>query len=273
MKRNTGVAGFSALVTILMLASLACGTGDLANLFATATPTPTLTFTPTLTPTPTPTPTATATPTHTPTPTPLPTGVETETLSDGATLFTDYDNQYQLTLPKDWFVIPLSADDIADILDELAAENPGIQESAEAFKKLDSNVIRVMSIHKNSKYIFSGFSTNMSVTALDDKFMSGLPLDFVIGALEESLKQQGAKLLSSGNLASTNANGVEVGFFEFQQNAPTATGVQVTVSSKVVVFQSAGKLVMVQLATPQQFAPDLLPVMDAISDSIKLVKP
>jgi hypothetical protein len=203
----------------------------------------------------------------------LPTGVETETLPDGATLFTDYDNQYQLTLPKDWFVIPLSAGDIAEILDELAGENPAIKESAETFKNLDPNVIRVMSMHKSSRYIFNGFSTNLSITALEDKFLSVLPLDFVIGALEETMTQQGATLLSSGNLAAANANGVEVGFFEFQQNAPTATGARIPVSSRVVLFQSAEKLIMVQLATPQQFAQDLLPVMDGIMDSIKLIKP
>jgi hypothetical protein len=35
-----------------------------------------------------------------PTSTHLPTGAVTEDQPDGSTLFTDYDNQYQLTLPK-----------------------------------------------------------------------------------------------------------------------------------------------------------------------------
>src|SRR5512139_1309782 len=98
-------------LTVLVLTILSCqGIGGF-NPFATTTPSPTATFTPS----PTFTPSQTPTRTQTPSPVPLPTGVTTEEQSDGSTLFVDYDNQYQLNIPKTWFLIPLSSDDITDI--------------------------------------------------------------------------------------------------------------------------------------------------------------
>jgi len=270
MNQNKSFQKLSIFIVTLAVAALSCsGASDITNLFATETPIPTNTFTPSPTFTPRPTPTAT----QTPSPTPLPTGVKTEEQSDGSTLFIDYDNQYQLALPEGWIVIPLSSEDLADILQSMSDENPEFKDMAQAFKQLDPNVIRVMAVNKDSKYISNGFSTNLSITALEDKLMSSMPLDFVVGAVEESLNQQGAELLSNGSLAARNANGVEFGSFDFLQTSLSATGASVQVRSKVVVFQTDGKLIMVQLATPEQFGEELLPVMDKISDSIKLMEP
>ena len=64
-----GLAGVLALVGILLIISVATGSGNIfKSLFATKTPTPTATFTPTAT-VPSPTPTITPTETLTPTPT------------------------------------------------------------------------------------------------------------------------------------------------------------------------------------------------------------
>lgn len=64
-----GLAGILALVGILLIISVATGSGNIfKSLFATKTPTPTATFTPTAT-VPSPTPTITPTETLTPTPT------------------------------------------------------------------------------------------------------------------------------------------------------------------------------------------------------------
>lgn len=257
------------VVALLALAALSCSGTSGIGFFATETPTPTITFTPS----PTFTPTATPTDTPIPSPTLLPVGVQMEDQPDGSTLFIDYDNKYQMTLPKDWVVIPLSSDDLSAILSNLSEKNPSFQNIAETFKQLDPNVIRVIAVNADSKYIVSGFSTNLTVTALEDPVMSSMPLDFVTGAIEESLKQQGSKLLSSSEPVATNPNGVDVGVFDFMQIAPTSTGANIEVRSKVVVFQTEGKIIMVQLATPKQFGEELLPMLDEVSNSIKLLKP
>ena len=270
MKKYSGFRNLALFASVLALAGISCGVGDISNIFATATPTPTLTFTPS--PTFTPGPTPTSTPTRTPTPTPLPSGATTEKQSDGSTLFIDYDNKYQLELPAGWFVIPLSAEDIADILKEMATENPDLKAIADAFKQLDPDVIRVVAINENSDYIFNGFSTNLTITAIDNKVMSTMPLDFVTGAIEDLLKQQGAGSVSNHSPATTNANGVEIGTFDFQQSAPTASGTNVETRSKAIIFKANDKVILVQLATPQQFADKLFPILDDIIDSIKLLE-
>lgn len=269
MKRTTSMVIF--FIMILTLVTISCQGAAGFNPFATETPLPTLTFTssPTLTQTTTPSPTAT----QAPSPTSLPSGAASEEQSDGSTLFTDYDNQYQLTIPQAWLVVPLSMGDITDILETLSEENPQLKDTAAAFAQLDPNVIRVIAVNEDTKYLFNGFSTNITVTAVEDKLMSSMPLDFVTGAVQESLKPGGATIIENQEFATTNANGVEIGIIEFQQTAPTAAGTNVPVHSKILIFQSSSKLIMIQLTTPNQFASELFPVLEQIRDTIKRVAP
>ncbi|MCC6499709.1 MAG: hypothetical protein IT313_05515 [Anaerolineales bacterium] len=268
MKDKSKFAAIVSFVSVLALAALSCGVSDVSNLFATATPTATLTFTPS----PTFTPSATPTSTPTPTATPQPTGVSTEKQSDGTTLFTDFDNQYQLALPADWFILPLSAEDFSDILNEMSEENPDLRNSAEAFKKLDPDVIRVVAIHKDSKYMENNFGTNLTITALQDKLLSTMPVAFVTGVMESQMEKGGATVIEQEELVLTSASGVEIGVVEFVQDAPTSTGEKIRVQSRLLVFQTGKKLIMVQLTVPQPFAKELFPILDDIAKSITLLQ-
>jgi hypothetical protein len=271
MKRQKAYRMFFILAGLLALAALSCsGVSGISNLFATDTPTPTNTFTPSPTVTPSPTPTPTQTPTLTPTP--PPTGSNMEEQADGSKLFTDYDNQFQVTLPEGWVILPLSSKDLADIVESAAEENPELKDTAALLKDLDPEVIRVMAFNKNHKYNINGFTTNMIVMAINDKVMTTMPMDFVMGMLEESVKQQGGVLLSTDNNVTTNANDVEIGSFEFKRTMPTALGTNVPVRIKAIVFRSADRLIMIQLSAPQQFGEELSPVMDQIKDSVKLAE-
>lgn len=271
--KNKGTYKLALLIIAIALIGMSCNMANIGSVFATETPTPTSTYTPTSTFTPSPTSTSTATPTNTPTATPLPTGVLTDEQADGSTLFVDYDNQYQLIIPADWLVIPLSSNEIFDILEEIAETNPAFEEIADSFLQLDPDIIRIIAVNENRKYTTSGFATNLTITAIEDKLMSSMPLDFVTGALEESLKQQGAKLVSEFEPAARNANGVEIAEFEFEQTTTTSTGASVRVRSGTLLFQSDGKLIMVQLTTQQQFAGELMPILEQIRDMIELLKP
>ena len=269
MKQYKHLPKLGLLFGILALIVLSCsGVPSVSSLFATDTPTPTLTFTPS--PTMTPSPTATPTLTPSPSPTAAPTGSQTEEQANGSTLFTDFDNSYQLTLPEGWIILPLSSQDLADILESVSEENPDFKDAAQTLKGLDPNVIRVMAFNKDRKYNVNGFTTNLLLMAIDDKVMSSMPMDFVTGALEESIAQQGGQLLSKENNIITTANDVEIGSFDFKQTAPTALGTEVPVRVRAIVFRAGGKLIMVQMTTPQQFAEELSPVMDQIIESIEL---
>ena len=260
----------SVLVFSLALLLASCEMTD--AIFAT--PTPTATNTPTMTPSPTvtPSPTPTDTPTPTFTPTPVPTGVETQPLEDNSTLFFDYDNKYKLILPKGWIVIPLNADDLSEAISGLAETNPELSKIAEAFKQLDPDMIRVVALNEDPKYIYNGFATNVIVTAIEDDMLSAMPVAFVTGVLEGSLEDNGHTILTSGANIIYSASGIEIGIVETAQKAPTSTGSTVDVQSRFLVFQANNKLLIVQLITPKQFSEELFPVMDEIGDTVELLK-
>ena len=260
-----------AMVLLLAITSISCSSVNIPFL-ATQTPTPTLTYTPSPTPTITFTPSPTATATSTPSPTPLPSGTVIEEQSNGTLLFTDYDNGYQLRFPKDWVAIPLSSEDLASRVDALADSNPAFRDVADLFLQLDPDIIRVIAIHTDPKYIYNGFSTNLAITAIEDKLMAKMPMAFVTGAIEESLKDQGAKLLPMDEPVTTNPSGVEIGRFDFLKRTPTATGANLDVRAITLLFQVNDKIIMVQLTTPKQFGDELLPGLEDLSNSIQLLK-
>jgi hypothetical protein len=265
MRRNKGLLYLLVFVSALAVASLSCGVSDLPNLFATDTPTPTNTFTPT--PTFTPSPTATSTPTRTPTSTPLPTGIATQELSDGSTLFIDYDNKYQMSLSEDWVIIPLVKEDLEVMLDQLGREDPDMARAAEAFKNLDSDVLRMAALNRKSEYLVGGYASNITVAAIDDPIFSVMPLSFITGALEESFTQQGIKVLTTGVNIIDNASGVEVEYMDLEQ---TISGIRV--QQRIVAFQSNKKLILVTISTPPQFKDEIFQIAEQIGGSVEFIK-
>lgn len=253
-------------IFFLLLSSLACEmTSPIAAIFATDTPTPTIT------PSQTPTPTITPTPTFTLTPTPLPTGVQFETQDDKSIILVDYDNKFQLTIPKGWIAIPMTMDDLSEVFDRAAEANPELAESLTALQNLDSDVIRMVALNEDPKYIQNGFSSNLTITAFEDKLMSTMPLAFVTGMLEGSLEGNGAKVLTSGANITKSADGIEIGIIESEQSVATASGSKVVAYSKYLIFQAGGKVIMLQLATPTQFSEELGTILDEIAKTIKVL--
>ena len=253
-----------ALTIALSAGSLSCGSSSFPNPFATDTPIPTATFTATPTPTPSPTPTSTAT--QTPTSTPLPTGITTEELSDGSTRFIDYDNQYQMTLPENWVIIPLVKEDLEAMLERTAKDNPDLAKAAEAFKGLDSNVLRMVALNSNPEYLAGGYASNITVASLDDPLFSAMPLSFITGALEQSFNQQGVKVLTAGVNTIDNASGVEVEYIDLEQNINSSP-----VRQRLIVFQSNKKLIMITVSTLARFEQEIFGVADQIGASVELV--
>ena len=253
-------------VTILALAGISCGVSNIGNLFATETPTPTNTFTPTPTFTPSPTPTPTSTPTNTPTATPVPTGVTSEERADGSTFIIDYDNKYQLQLPVDWMIIPLTKDDLADAMQQASNEDPNFAGMAQAFKEMDPDVIRLIGLNANRKYTSARFPTILTITAFTDAVASTMPMAFVTAMIEDNILT-GASDLSWDVI--DNANGVEVGVVSGINtiNIPNVSGV--VVAEHVIAFQVSGKLIVLEVVTPKEFENDVMPSFDDIIDTIK----
>jgi len=251
-------------IFILALASISCGVSNLPFL-STATPTHTATYTPS--PTFTPTHTSTSTPTHTPTPTPLPTGVTSEEQADGSTLFIDYDNSYRLTLPPDWVVIPVNKDTLSLNLDELAKTNPNLVASAEAFKDMDPDMLRMAALNTNLDYFANGSASNITIVSIEDETLSALPLSFISGALEESFMQQGFNVLTTGANTLENDHNVEMEYIDLEQNI---NGLKIR--QRMILFITSNKLVMMTISTLPQFTDDMFQMGDEIGASIEILE-
>lgn len=265
MRRNKGLFYLLVFISTLAIAGLSCGVSDVSNLFATSTPTVTQTFTPT--PTFTPSPTATSTPTNTPTSTPLPSGIATQELSDGSTLFIDYDNKYQMSLSEDWVIIPVVKEDLEVALEKLGREDPDMAKAAEAFKNLDSDVLRMAALNRQSKYLAGGYASNITVTAIEDPVLSVMPLSFITGALEQSFTQQGIKVLTTGVNTMENDSGLEVEYMDLEQ---TISGLRVL--QRIVVFQSNKKLILVTISTTPQHKDEIFQMAEQIGGSVEFIK-
>jgi len=265
MKTQKNFPKFLLVMGLLMLASLACSTSSLSNLIATATPTPTLTFTPT--PSFTPSPTATFTPTPTATSTPLPTGVLIEPLTDGTNRFTDYDNQYTLIFSSDWINIPIQKDQLDAMLEELSKDNPNLVASAKAFQNMDPEVIRMVALNGNMDYYAKGYVANINITAIEDATVSAFPLPFISGALEESLTQQGMKVLTNDVNTIENAHDVEMEFIDIEQQL-SGTKIQ----QRMIIFKSDGKLIMITTSTIAQFKDTIFGDAVEIGKSVELLQ-
>jgi hypothetical protein len=193
--------------------------------------------------------------------------MQNEEQADGSTLFSDYDNKYQLILPEEWVAIPFDQDKLGALVEKLSEDNPKFKDAAEAFKNLDPNVVRVVALNQTKKYFETGAVPNVSITALENEILSAMPLAFVTGALEESFKNNGMTVVSEGVNTIDNPNGVEIEFVEVQQEA---SGMKL--AQRILVFQSNKKLIMITLTAPEKFKADVFTSGDAIGASVKLLK-
>jgi hypothetical protein len=265
-KQNKSFYTLSIFILLLTLTVVSCsGASGIPNFFATETPTPTNTFTPS--PTLTPSPSLTPTQTPSPTPTPLPTGINVEKQADGTTLFTDYDNKYQLTLSADWIVIPFNKDAFAQSLNTLAKDNPQLAAAAKTFQNLDPELFRLVAINKNPNYLKNTFASNLNITAFADNLLANMPLEFVTGALESQFEKNGAKVLTKDVNVVENPHGVAVEYVDIEQNV---SGSKIT--QRILVFQTNQKLIMISFSTLPEFSKDIFAEANSIGGAIEPLK-
>lgn len=206
----------------------------------------------------------------TPTATPRPTGVTSEKQADGTTFIIDYDNRYQLDLPVDWIVIPLTMDDLTETLEQASKEDPDFTGMAKAFKEMDPDIIRLIGLNANRKYTSAKTPTMLTITAFSDAIASTMPMAFVTAMIEDNILT-GASDLSWDVI--NNKNGVEVGIVNGIKTITAPNGRRVVVAEQVVAFQTKDKLIILDVVTPREFENDILPPFEEIIDSIKTSLP
>jgi hypothetical protein len=123
-----------------------------------------------------------------------------------------------MTLPEDWVIIPLIKEDLQVTLDKLGQKDPDIAKAAEAFKNLDSDVLRMAALNRKSKDLTGGYASNITVATIADPLFSVMPLSFITSALEESFTQPGMKVLTTGVHTIDNASSLEMEYMDVEQS-------------------------------------------------------
>ncbi len=257
-KRNILVSVFLPFV---MLIILACQGGPLASVFATPTPT--------ITPSPLPTPT----PVFTPTPTPIPEGVVQTEQADGSILFTDYDGGYQLTIPPGWEIVPISKEDIDQILNALAANNPQIEQFRGVISQLDPEVFRAFLFNFNSYAVSESYVTNVNILLDRSSLVLSAPLDYVITSSASALESMGDQITILGSEQIETASGVPIGTIRVLQKITTSSGEEVDVYQSLMFVKTGKALVSITLSTPFSLHNAVEPEFDQIIDTLAILQP
>ena len=187
--------------------------------------------------------------------------------ADGTTLFVDYDNLYQLTLPQDWLAIPLTEEDMQAALDSAAQTNPEYATLAESFKGLDSSIFRLIALDTNQEVKSSSKPTFLMIYCVDDPLASSMPMAAVTAMIEDNVLTD-ATIISWD--ARTNSNGVEVGINDASQYMTMPSGDNVNVRVKIISFQANQRLILVHILTPIEYGDQVLPPMESIIETIKV---
>ena len=153
------------------------------------------------------------------------------------------------------------------MLAKLSETNPDLAKSAEAFKNMDANVVRMVALDSNRDHFVNGTTSNINITALDNPVLSAMPIAFVTGALEESLTKQGLKVLTTGVNTIDNAQGLDVEYIDVEQSL---NGIKI--QQRLIVFQSNKKLILVTISTLSQFKDEIFKAAEELGASIETFK-
>ncbi|MEW6240044.1 MAG: hypothetical protein AB1564_04475 [Chloroflexota bacterium] len=257
-KRNILI---SLSLPFVLATILACQGGPLASVFATPTPT--------ITPSPLPTPT----PVFTPTPTPIPEGIVQTGQADGSILFTDYDGGYQLTIPPGWEIVPITKEDLDDIMTALAESNPQIEQFRGILSQVDPDVFRAFLFDFNANAVHETYITNVNIILDRSGLALGLPLDYLLDSTVTAFGAMGDRISVLGSEEFETASGIPAGAIRVSQKLTTSTGEEVEVYQSVVLVKTEKALLTITFSTIFSLREVTEPEFNRIIDGLVLLEP
>jgi hypothetical protein len=264
MKRYKFAQPLVVLILAFSLITLACNAAaGLPNPFATSTPT----FTPTFTPSPMPSPT----PTATLIPTPPPLGTTKIEQSDGTTLFTDYDNKYDVVFPKGWVVTGLNSDDLNSLLQLTSKNNPDLEQMITLLKSMDPKVFRIFAFDFQPDHMVNGFTTNVNIVVENNSIVNAMTLQELVDATAQELPQVVKNIKITSSKVTETASNIPIGLIETNMSVNTVTGDKIPVYEQVIIFKFSLTSIQITLSTPVSMQQKILPSFEQIIDSVKIL--
>jgi hypothetical protein len=238
----------------------------------------------TATPTVTLPPTATAVFTSTPTASPAPTVIITPSaespsqsaltkLGDGSYLFSDTRAGYEVKLPANWTVMRIREKEFTDALNSVeTTSNPHMQQALLGVQNEDPYILRLFAVDAQPAHIQNEFISDMRFT-LDAGKNINLNSDVDLQAIAAKIPTSATVFrfeVTSVKLFNSAA-GVQFGVIESQSSFTNNAGVDVPLYQKQVFFNTKGGIQSITLTTLANLKDTLLPVFDAIMETVNLV--
>jgi len=224
------------------------------------------------------TPQPTASPTYAPeataTPTPeaaSPSQSALTRLEDGSLLFADNRAGYQVKLPQGWLAVRLNEKEYLESFSLAEAANAHIQQALLGVQNEDPNRLRLFALDTKPEHIQNEFVSDMRFTLDSGKTLS-FNSDDDLQAIADRLSASAAVFrfeVTSIRIV-TSASGMQFGVIEMEASFQNAAGAEVPLYQKQVFFNTKGGVQSIVLTTLGDLKPVLLPLFDAMLDSVKL---
>jgi hypothetical protein len=231
----------------------------------TSTPNPTSTFTPTSTST------STSAPTETPTSKSSPSQSTLTNQGDGSTLFADQRAGYEIKLPAGWMAVRINEKEYLDAFSLAEAANTNIQQALLSVQNEDPNVLRLFAIDTKAAHIQNEFVTDTRFV-LNEKKNISLNSDADLQALSTEISASATvfRFEVTAVKIATSANGTRFGVIEAKSSFTNPSGANVVIYQKQVFFNVKTGTQSIIFTTIADLKETLLPVFDAMLETISL---
>lgn len=226
----------------------------------------TATLTPTVTPTYAPQATATSTPEMA-----SPSQSSLTKLEDGSLSFVDNRAGYEVKLEPDWLAVRVNEKEYLEAFSLAEAANTHVQQALLGVQNEDPNALRLFALDTKPEHIQNEFLSDMRFVLDAGKVISlnsGEDLQAIADKVPASATAFRFEVISTRIL--TSANGIQFGVIEAESSFENIAGVDVPLYQKQVYFNARGGLQSITLTTLDNLKPVLLPIFDAMLDTIKL---
>lgn len=230
-------------------------------------------------PTHTPPPTETPLPTHTSSPVPSPTEVPTQTPTStprpftqsvdesGWKHFTYHQENFQISLPPSWVSINLTADNLNEVIQSTAEENPEITQwfTSEVLQALISSGVKFLAIDVSQDSLISGRPANLNLFILPYPLNENLESYLVLVQSQlRGMFGEDLEIATSQTTLSGQAAGVVVYTTEFNTGSET----QQMTFRQYVLLKDDTQVLITFTAHAEEYQKQL-PIFQEIADSFQ----
>jgi hypothetical protein len=191
--------------------------------------------------------------------------------SDGSTLFVDERAGYEIKLPAGWLMVRVNEQGYLDAFSLEEAANANIQQSLLSVQNENPNIFRLLAIDTQPAHIQNDFVSDIRFV-LDEKKAISLNSDADLQAIAKGISTSAAVFrfeVTSVKIV-TSASGTQFGVIEAKSSFTNATGTDVTIYQKQVLFDVKTGTQSIIFTTVGGLKETLLPVFDVMLETIKI---